>query len=111
MNKEDFIKRFHTIKIFKFEPPTWEEFLETRDENSFAHWFCGDIAIVMSEENGEKGIMHCANQFEISIFEDYDNLGKNFRYINEFGIDTREQQYYKALEYAQKIFLGLGKGE
>lgn len=105
MNKEDFIKRFYTTKTYKFEPPTWEEFLSTKNGDNFAHWFCGDIAVVMSEENGEKGIMHCYNQFEISIFEDYDNLGKNFRYINEFGIDTREETYYEALEYAQRLFI------
>jgi hypothetical protein len=37
MTNEEFIEKYHTTKTYKFEPPTWEEFLATRDENSFAH--------------------------------------------------------------------------
>lgn len=103
MDKILFIKKFYTVKWYKFEPPTWEEFLATKNKDQFAHWFCGDISIVMVEENNEKGIMKCYNQFEVRIYEDYDGKDKNFRYFNDYGIDTREEVYYQALEYAKKI--------
>ncbi len=101
----DFVLNNHTQKTYKFEPLTWQEFLETKDEKSFAHWFCGDIAIVMCEENNEKGIMHCCNQIEVSLYEDYYSKGRNFPYFMEYGIDTRKEAYYKAVEYARELFL------
>ena len=108
--KEDaeFISKYHTTKTYKFEPPTWREFLATRDENQFAHWSCGDICVVMVEENNEKGILKTYNQFEVDIFNDYDSKSRKFDYciIESYGIDTREEIYYEALEYAQKLFLG-----
>lgn len=105
----DFILKYHKTKTLKFEPPTWKEFLATRDENSFAHWSCGDICVVMVEENNEKGILKTYNQFEVDIFNDYDSKSRRFDYciIQSYGIDTREETYYKALEYAQKLFLGI----
>lgn len=107
MDKDDFINEYHAKKELKFEPPTWEEFLATRTEHSFAHWFCGDIGIVMVEKNNEKGILKTYNQFEVSLFEDYHNLSKRFDYafIESYGIDYREDVYYEALEYAKKLFL------
>lgn len=102
----EFVLKYHTTKTFKFEPPTWKDFLATRDEKSFAHWSCGDICVVMVEENNEKGILKTYNQFEVDIFNDYDSKGRKFHYINSYGLDDREEIYYKALEYAQEIFLG-----
>ena len=105
MDKDLFVKKFYTTKTLKFEPPTWEEFLKTRTDRFFASWFCNDIGLVMNEENNEKGILKTYNQFEISLFDDYDSKGRSFKYINEYGIDTREETYYKALEYMQQLFL------
>lgn len=106
MEKELFIKKFHTTKTYKFDPPTWEDFLKTKThDDMFAHWFCGDIYIVMCEKNNEKGILKTHNQFEVSLFNDYDSEGRNFGYCNEYGIDTREETYYKALEYARELFI------
>lgn len=104
MDKILFIKRFFTTKTYKFDPPFWEEFLATKNENQFAHWFCGDISVVMVEENHNKGILKTNNQFEVHLAEDCDCKDKNFAFINEFGIDTREETYYKALEYAKELF-------
>lgn len=107
MTKEEFIKKYHTTKTYKFEPPTWEEFLATKKhEDMFAHWFCGDIAIVMVEENNEKGVLKTYNQFEVDLYEDYAGESRRFNYINSYGIDTREETYYEAVEYARKLFLG-----
>lgn len=106
MTKEEFVKKYHTTKTYKFEPPTWEEFLATRDEYSFAHWFCGDIAIVMVEENNEKGMLKTYNQFEVDLCEEDNWKSGRFNYINSYGIDTREETYYKAVEYARELFLG-----
>lgn len=107
MEDKEFKERFYTTKTYKFEPPTWKEFLATKDENSFAHWFYGDITIVMVEENNEKGILKTHNQFEVDVYGDYDKLEKfNYCIIESLGIDTREETYYEALDYAKELFLG-----
>lgn len=108
MEEKEFKERFYTTKTYKFEPPTWKEFLATRDKNSFANWDCGDIYIVMIEENNEIGIFKTYNQFEVGVFSDYDSKIEKFNYciIESFGIDTREETYYKTLDYARKLFLG-----
>lgn len=106
MNKEEFIEKYHTKKTYKFEPPIWEEFLKTKNNDCFAHWFCGDIGVIMCEENNEKGILRTENFFEVTIYEDYSSKGKTFRYRNSYGIDNREEIYYETLEYAKRIFLG-----
>ena len=106
MTKEEFIKKYHTIKTYKFEPPTWEEFLSTGTEGTYAHWFCGDIHIVMVEENNEQGILKTHNQFEVDIYCEGDSKLERFDYFNDYGIDTREEVYYEALNYAKKLFLG-----
>ena len=108
--KEDaeFVLKYHTTKTLKFEPPTWKEFLATKKhEDMFAHWCCGDICVVMVEENNEKGILKTYNQFEVDVFNDYDSKSRKLDYciIQSCGIDTREETYYKALEYAKKLFL------
>ena len=107
MEDKEFKERFYTTKTYKFEPPTWKEFLATRDEDSLAHWFCGDITIVMVEENNEKGILKTYDQFEVDSFNEYDKK-RTFEYdvIESFDIDTREETYYEALEYAKELFLG-----
>lgn len=101
----EFINKYHTTKTLKFEPPTFEEFLKTRTEDTFAHWNCGDIYIVMDEENNQSGINHCSNSIIVYVWENYDKY-ESFRYINEYGFDTRKETYYKALDYAQQLFLG-----
>ena len=64
MTKDEFISKYHTQKVLEFKPPTWEEFLATRDNDKhiLPHWDCGDISIIMSEENNEKGINHSSWQ-------------------------------------------------
>ena len=111
--KEDaeFVLKYYTTKTYRFEPPTWEEFLATRDENSFAHWFCGDICVVMVEENDKKGILKTHNQFEVDIYCEGDSKLKRFDYFNNYGIDTRKETYYEALEYARELFLGGSDGD
>lgn len=105
MTKQEFIKKYHTTKTYKFEPPTWEEFLATATEGTYAHWFYGDIHIVMVEENNEKGILKTYNQFEVDMCCEGDSKLKKFDYFNNYGIDTRENVYYLALNYAKKLFL------
>ena len=108
MEEKDFKERYYTTKTYKFEPPTWKEFLATRDEHTCAHWSCGDIDIIMVEENNEKGILKTHNQFEVDVFDDYDDKCEVFDYcvIESLGIDTREETYYEALDYAKELFLG-----
>ena len=106
MEEKEFKEKYHTTKTYKFEPPTWKEFLATRNENSFAHWCCTDISVIMLEENNEKGMFKTYNQFEVDLFEDYDSKSRKFDYcdIKSYGIDTREEVYYRALDYAKKLF-------
>ena len=106
MEEKEFKEKYHTTKTYKFEPPTWKEFLATKDENSLAHWFCGTIAIIMDEENNEKGILKTYNRFLVDT-DNYDKF-KFFDYciVESFGIDTREETYYEALDYAKELFLG-----
>ena len=105
MEEKDFKERYYTTKTYKFEPPTWKEFLATRGENTCANWSCGDIDIVMVEENNEKGILKTHNQFEVDLYN-YDKFEKfDYCIIESLGIDTREETYYKALDYAKKLFL------
>lgn len=107
MTKDEFISKYHTQKVLKFEPPTWEEFLATRNIacDEFANWACDDcdISIIMSEENNEKGINHCSNTF--NIYED-DISWEHIDYYNDGVFDNREEMYYKALDIAKKWFLG-----
>lgn len=104
----EWVAKMHTERTEKFEPPTWKEFLATKKhEDMFAHWFCGDIHIVMVEENDKKGILKTHNQFEVDIYCDGDSKLERFDYFNNYGIDTREETYYKAVEYARKLFLGV----
>lgn len=106
MEEKEFKEKYHTTKTYKFEPPTWKEFLATRGENTFANWGCGDIDIVMVEENNEKGILKTHNQFEVDLYN-YDKFEKfDYCIIESLGIDTREETYYKALDYAKELFLG-----
>ena len=112
MTKEEFIKKYYATKTFKFEPPTWEEFLATKKhEDMFAHWFCGNIHIIMVEENDKKGILKTHNQFEVDIYCEGDSKLKRFDYFNNYGIDTRKETYYEALEYARELFLGGSDGD
>lgn len=102
----EWVAKMHTSRTEYFKPPTWEEFLATKTESNFAHWFCGDICIVMVEENDKKGILKTHNQFEVDIYCDGDSKLEKFDYFNNYGIDTREENYIKAVEYARKLFEG-----
>lgn len=105
MTKQEFIEKYHKTKTLKFEPPTFEEFMATRGENNLAHWFSKDVSIIMEEENNKNGVLHANNQ--INVFDEREcGDCKYFPYINEDGIDTREDTYYKAVEYAMNLFLG-----
>lgn len=104
MTKQEFIEKYHKAKTLKFEPPTFEEFMATKSENNWAHWFDKDISIIMEEENNKKGVLHANNQIDV-FNEREDGYWKYFSYINEDGIDTREETYYKAVEYAINLFL------
>lgn len=106
MEEKEFKEKYYTSKTFKFEPPTFEDFLKTSNENTFAHWYCEDIHIVMVEENDKQGIMKTYNQFEVDIYCEGDSKLRRFDYFNNYGIDTREETYYEALDYAKKLFLG-----
>lgn len=99
MTKDEFISKYHTQKILKFEPPTWEEFLATETENIFAHWFYdgANISIVMSRYNNRFVVI---NSYE----QPYESEHFVYEY-NEF-LDNREEMYYKALDIAMKWFLG-----
>lgn len=102
-NKEEieFQLKYHTEKTLYFQPPTFIEFLKTRREGIYAHWDCGDISIVMEEDNQQKGILRSENIFRV----DDENNYESFRYEYDEWIDNREEIYYKAVEYAKKLFL------
>lgn len=108
MTKDEFISKYHTQKvlILRFEPPTWEEFLEIQTKSMVAHWFDNnsDISIVMWQENDKWGINDTNNEFIIELQEEEYCESVKFEY-NEF-IDNREEMYYKALDIAKKWFLG-----
>ena len=105
MEEKEFKEKYYTSKTFKFELSTFEEFLKTETELTFAYWFCEDIYIIMVVENNEKGIMKTYNQFEVDIYCEGDSKLRRFDYFNNYGIDTREETYYEALDYAKKLFL------
>ena len=91
MLKEEFIEKYHTTKTYKFEPPTWEEFLRTETDNAYACWEIQKLAIIMDTQ--------------LKCFFITNNLScawKSFNYTDE----NKKQKYYEALEYAQKLFLG-----
>lgn len=104
MNKQDFIEKYHKVKTLKFEPPTFEEFMKTKTDKRCAHWECGDIDIIMLEENYKSGVLHCSNQIIVDAPNVYD-AERSFNYYNEYGVDTREETYYQALKYAVNLFL------
>ena len=95
MTRDKFIKEFHTQKVLKFEPPTWEEFLKTKDVSNhiYAHWDCGDISVFMAE-----GSIKEFNEF---VIDNRDNC----KFI-QYSFDNRGDCYYKALEIAKEQFLG-----
>ena len=104
MNKEEFIKKFHTTKTLTFEPPTFEEFMATGTDGRRPHWFCGDFSIVMYEEYHLNGVLHTRNVIE--VFDDREDCDiLPFIYVNDKLFDTREETYYKALEHMKNLFL------
>lgn len=106
MNKDEFISKYHTQKVLKFEPPTWEEFLATATDERWASWFCDDLIVTMNEENDISGVCHTENSFYVFNEKNCRGERAKFNYINDDGIDNREEMYYKALDIAKKWFLG-----
>ena len=98
----EFIIKFHTHKTLYFRPPTFEEFLKTRQEGIYCNWYCGDIQIVMEEDNQQKGILKSENIFRVDDGNNY----CSFRYEYNEYLDNRKEIYYEALEYVKKLFLG-----
>lgn len=105
MDLLEFKSRFWAIKKIKFHPPTWEEFLKTRSSEQFAHWFFYDYHIVMCERNDKKGVLRTFNRFEFTMSIDSSFFDRNFDYVFEYGLDNREEVYYRVLEYVQNLFL------
>lgn len=98
----EFILKNHTSKTLYFRPPTFLEFLKTRREGIYAHWYCGDICIVMEEDNQQKGILRSTNTFRVDDGNNYES----FKYEYDDLFDNRKEVYEKAVEYAKKLFLG-----
>lgn len=68
MTKEEFIKKYHKTKTLKFEPPTFEEFVATKSENNFAHWFSNNVSIIMTEKTNQENknyFIRDENNFEV----------------------------------------------
>lgn len=87
----EFVAKYHCEKTIKFEPPTFEEFEKTAKKygNQRNGWACENCII-------------CENQDFIAVSNDY--------YCREFNTgnneDSKKQAYYKAVEFAKKLFLG-----
>lgn len=91
-----FVIKYHKTKTLYFEPPTFEEFLKTGDDERFPHWDCDDISIVEWTDE---------NRFLVDMYGDRD-VDKFFYYGNDDWEDNRKEAYCKAVEYAMKLFLG-----
>lgn len=89
--KEDaeFIAKYHTQRVVKFNPPTWAIFSEEETDIVFdmkdgrmmlSHWIIGDNHIVL-----------------IKTSKDDDFV---------FSEPLTKENYIKAVEYARKLFLG-----
>ena len=83
-----FKSKYYTEKVVKFEPPTWEEFCVNQSVNRW--YFCERCFVEYVKYSG----------IYINETKYNDTLGQrtmNFK-------DTK-RDYYKALDYAKKIFL------
>ena len=92
----EFKMKYYKSKTLHFQPPTFEEFLNTKTDNTFPHWNCEDedISIVMWEDEKE---------FLVDISSSYE-LSRVFKYIGFF--EDIKEVYCKAVEYAMNYFLG-----
>lgn len=86
----EFVLNFHTSKTIYFEPPTWEEFLRTEADDTYACWEIQKIAIIMDTES------KC-----FFITNNLSCVWESFSYTDE----NKKQKYYEAVEYAKKLFL------
>lgn len=100
MTEQQFIEKYYKTKTLKFAPLTFEKFLNTGSDSRTPHWYCGNISIVMTEENNKTGLFHETNRFIVEDDFNYE-VYKSFYYT----IEDREEIYYTALEYAMNLFL------
>lgn len=80
----EFVQKFHTSKTVYFKPPTWEEFLKTEHYD-----------------------FHAQKKTMPTII----NIYSKYIYVEDFKkvhliLDLSKENYYKAVEYAKKLFLG-----
>jgi hypothetical protein len=90
-NKEDaeFVAKYHTSRVAKFEPPTWEEI-----EKDF----------ININKFGTYPIID-TNGLYMDIF--VDNYANKFIVLTtQPRIPLTKENYYKAVERARKLFLG-----
>lgn len=90
-NKEDaeFVAKYHTKRVDKFNPPTWDTFSEEETDIVFnikdgrmmlSHWVFGDNHIVLIKTSKDEDFV--------------------------FSEPLTKENYEKAVEIARKIFLG-----
>lgn len=82
----EFIKKYHTTRVERFEPPTYEEFI---DEDFYFYWF-------IAKSTQRARICKKDNSIFVELGVD-ENL-----YEFQFNKDG----YIKAVEYARKLFIG-----
>ena len=107
-NKEDaeFVAKYHTSRVEKFEPPTYEEFLKLNNQST-----CWDFmnkenqrnfVLVGNDYYAHNDMIKPKEEWTVVVQDEYDD------YI--FEEPLTKENYYKAVERARKLFLGL-KGE
>lgn len=90
MTKEEFIKKYHTTKTYKFEPPTWEEFINKKIKQVC---FIGGDTICFFE-------LYEDEQNHRLILLDHDC---DYEYFNE---EMTKENYTLACRKAKDLFLG-----
>ena len=90
-NREDaeFVAKYHTSRVEKFEPPTYEEF----KQGKFYHFISKDCFYSLSPN-----LVHD----EVVIYECVHGGG----YFIVYKQPLTKENYYKAVEIARKLFLG-----
>lgn len=102
MREIEFRAKYHTSRIEKFEPPTYEEFLKLNNQST-----CWDFMNKDNQRNfilvGNDIYMHNdmlkpKEEWTVVVQDEYDD------YI--FEEPLTKENYYKAVEKARKLFLG-----
>lgn len=86
----EFVAKYHTSKVVKFEPPTWEEFLKT-NVSDYGGCYSDILVTIYMIGTLENGKLYVAPNTSLTT--------------HDFGKPTKEN-YYKAVEYAKKLFEG-----